>query len=150
MLGLYQFHHLAVNFFLRGFGAGKGSVPAQILVVHCLHGHHVEVVAHAVAGDHGTRQFCGLFDIVGRAGGDLSKDHFFCGPSACEGGDLIFQLLPGQQVLVAGVHLHGVSQCTGGAGNDRDLLDRSRVRLQRGNQCVADFVIGDDQLFFVG
>ena len=70
VLLLHQCHHLLVDLRLGLGGAGQRRVAAQVLVLHRLHGHHVEVPAHAVAGDHGAGQLGGLFNIVGSAGGD--------------------------------------------------------------------------------
>ena len=51
--------------------------------------------------------------------------------------------------MIAFVHLHGVAQGTGGAGNDGDLLHRSGMALQCCDQGMTDFVIADNQLFLV-
>ena len=45
--------------------------------------------------------------------------------------------------MVALLHLHGVAQGAGGAGNDCDFLYWSRVGLLGGHQSVADLVIGN-------
>ncbi len=115
-----------------------------------LQGHHVEVLAHAVAGDHGAGQLGGLLDVVGRAGGDGAEHHLLGGAAAGEGGDLVLQLLLVHQVVVALVHLHGVAQRAGGAGDDGDLLHGGGVGLLGRHQGVADLVVGHDALFVVG
>ena len=150
MLGLDQLHHLLVDLALGLGRAGKGSVAAQILVVDGLQCHHVKLVAHAVAGQHGAGKLGGLFDIIGSAGGDGVEHHFLGGTSAGEGGDLVFQLLLVHQVVVALVHLHGVTQSTRGAGDDGDLLHGGGVGLLGGDQSVADLMVGYDALFVVG
>ena len=150
MLSLDQLHHLLVDLALGLGRAGQRGVAAQILVVHGLQRHHVKVLAHAVAGEHGAGKLGGLLDIVGGTGGDGSEHHFLGGASAGEGGDLVFQLFLAHQVVVALVHLHGVTQCAGGAGDNGDLLHRGRVGLLGRHQCMADLVVGHDALFLVG
>ena len=150
MLGLYQLHDPLVNLALGLGRAGQRGVAAQILVVHRLQGHHVELFAHAVTGEHGAGKLGGLLDVVGRAGGDGAKHHFLGSTSAGEGGDLIFQLFLGHQVVVALFDLHGVAQCARGAGDDGDLLHGCGVILKRRHQCVADLMVGYDALFLVG
>ena len=50
-----------------------------------------------------------------------------------------------EHVLVL-VHLHGVAQGAGSAGDDGDLVDRGGIFLLGGHQGVADFVAGDHPL----
>ena len=52
--------------------------------------------------------------------------------------------------MVALIHLHGVAQSAGGAGDNGDLLYRGRVALAGSHQGVANLVVGDDPLFVVG
>ena len=52
--------------------------------------------------------------------------------------------------MVALVHLHGVAQCAGGAGDNSDLLHRCRVGLLGCHKGVADLMVGYDALFVVG
>ena len=47
------------------------------------------------------------------------------------------------------IYLHGISQCTGGTWNDRDLMDRCRICLLGSNQCMTNLMIGNDQLFLI-
>ena len=54
------------------------------------------------------------------------------------------------QVMVALLDLHRVAQRARGAGDNGDLLHRGGVALQRGNERVADLVVGDDPFFVVG
>ena len=54
------------------------------------------------------------------------------------------------QVVVALLHLHGVAQGAGGAGDDGDLLHRGGVGLLGRHQGVADLVVGHDPLLLVG
>ena len=82
MLGLDQLHHLLVDLTLGLGRAGKGSVAAQILVVDGLQCHHVKLIAHAVAGQHGAGKFGGLLDIVRRAGGDRIEGYLLGGAAA--------------------------------------------------------------------
>ena len=150
MLGLDEGDDLLVDLALGLSRAGKGGVSAEVLVVHGLQSHHVEVVAHAVAGQHGAGKLRCLFDVVGRAGGDGAEDDFLRRAAAGQGSDLIFQLGLIHQVVVALFHLHGVAQRAGGAGDDGDLLHRGRVGLFCRHKGVADLVVGHDALFLVG
>ena len=52
--------------------------------------------------------------------------------------------------MLALIHLHGVSQRTGGTGNDGDFLHRRRLGLERSHQCMTYLVIRHDELFLVG
>ena len=52
--------------------------------------------------------------------------------------------------MVALFDLHGVAQRAGRAGDDGDLLHGGGVRLQRGDERVADLVIGDRPLLMIG
>ena len=67
----------------------QGGVAAQVLVGDRLQGHHAEVIAHAVAGDHGTGQLGGLLNIVGGTGGNGVEDQLLRRAAAGEGGDLV-------------------------------------------------------------
>ena len=117
------------------------------MIGHGLQGHHIKVRAHAVAGDHSTGQLCGLLNIVGSACGGGTEYHFLSRAAAGIGGNLIFQLFLGQQIVVALFHLHGVAKGAGGAGNDGDFLHRSGMVLQGRHQSMADFMIGNSPLF---
>ena len=150
MLHSHQVHHLPVDQRLGLRGAGQCGVSAQILVGHGLHGHHVEVIAHAVAGDHGSRQPGRLLDIIAGAGGDRAECHFLGGSSAGQGGNLILQLFLVHQVVIALLHLHGVAESAGGSGNDGDLLHRCGVGLLCRHQGMSDLVVGHNQLFLGG
>mgnify|MGYP000086028009 CR=1 FL=1 len=57
--------------------------------------------------------------------------------------DFVEDLGPGHQHPFPFVHLHGVSQCTGSAGDNGDLLHRSRLGLEGSHQSVSHFVIGN-------
>ena len=70
--------------------------------------------------------------------------------AAGQGGDLVQQLLPAHQVMLILVHLHGIAQGAGGAGDDRDLGHRGGMRLHRRHQGMADFMVGHDFLFLLG
>ena len=52
--------------------------------------------------------------------------------------------------MVALLHLHGVAQRAGGAGDDGDLLHRGGIGLLGGHKGVADLVIGYRPFFLVG
>ena len=150
MLGLDQLHHFLVDLPLGLGRAGQGGIAAQILVGDGLQSHHVKVLAHAVAGDHGAGQLGGLLDIVGSTGGDGTEDHFLGSAAARQGSDLVLQLFLAHEVVVALIHLHGVAQGTRGAGDNGDLLHRGGVVLQGCHQGMADLVVSHDALFVVG
>ena len=150
MLGAHQFHDLAVDQGLCLRGAGQRGVAAQVLVGDRLHRDHVKLIAHAVAGDHSPGQACCLFNIVGSSCCDRSELHFLSGSAARQRRNLVFDLLPAHQVVVAlFLDLHSVAQGTGCAGDDRDLLHGGTVGLHGGHQGVSDLVIGDNELLFV-
>ncbi len=144
-----QLHDLFVNFALRFSGAGQGRVPAQILIRDGFHGDHVKVLAHSVAGDHGAGKLRSLLDVVGGAGGNGTEHQFFRRPAAGEGRDLVFQFLLVHQIVVVVLHLQGVAQSPGGAGDDGDFLHGSGVCLLCGDQGMADLVVRDDLLFLI-
>ena len=64
MLLLDKFNDLLIDLSLCLCRACERSVSAEILVLNCLHSDHVEVITHAVAGDHRSRQLGSLLDIV--------------------------------------------------------------------------------------
>ena len=131
-------------------GADQGGVPAHVLVGDGLQGHHIELVAHAVPGDHGPGQLGSLLDVVGRAGGNGVEDDLFGGTAAGKGGDLVQDLLLAHQVPLLLLHLHGVPQSAGSPGDDGDLGHRGGVGLEGGDQGVADLVVGHDLPLLVG
>ncbi|CAN4049147.1 Selenium metabolism protein YedF, partial [Dysosmobacter welbionis] len=77
VLALHQLHHLPVDLRRSLGGAGQGGVAPQVLILHCLQGHHVKVRAHAVPGNHGPGQLGGLLDVIGGAGGGGVEDQLF-------------------------------------------------------------------------
>ena len=150
MLLFYQFHDLAVDFLLRIRCAGQRGIAAQILVLYCLHGDHIKFIAHAVPGDHSAGQLGSLFNIVGGACGDLPKGDFFGGASTGIGGDFVLYFFLGQQIFIPCIHLHGIAQCPGGAGNDRDFLYGGGVALHGCHKGVADLMVRDHFFLLVG
>ena len=64
--------------------------------------------------------------------------------------NLILQFFLSHQEMLLLIYLHGISQCTGGTWNDRDLMDRCRICLLGSNQCMTNLMIGNDQLFLIG
>ena len=149
MLFLDDGDDFGVNVFLRFRRASQGRVAAEVFIGDRFHGDHVEFVRHAVAGDHGPGQLGRLFDVVRSACRDLVKDDFFGSPAAGEGGNLVFQFFPGEDVFILLVDLHGVAQGARRAGDDGDFLDRCRMTLEGSDQSMADFVVGDGLLFVV-
>ena len=86
MLPLHQRHYLLVDLSLGLGGAGQRGVTAQILIGNGLQRHHVEIVAHAVPGDHGTGQLGGLLNIIGGTGGDGAEGYFLRRPAGMASG----------------------------------------------------------------
>ena len=78
------------------------------------------------------------------------EDQLFGGPAAGVGGDLVQQLILRHEEMVTVVHLEGIAQRAGGAGDDGDLLHRGGVGLEGGYQGVARLVVGHDLLLLVG
>ena len=93
MLFSNKLNDLFVNSALRFSGAGKRSIPAQILIRDGFHGDHVKVLAHPVAGDHGAGKLRSLLNVISGSGGNGTEHQFFRRPAAGEGCDLVFQLL---------------------------------------------------------
>ena len=114
------------------------------------HGDHIEFIAHAVAGDHRAGNLCGLFDIIGRTGGNGAELQFFRRTSCGKGRNLVFKFRLGIQVMISFFYLHGIAERTGGTRDDCDLLYRCGVSLQSSDQRMTGFVIGDHLLFFIG
>ena len=149
MLLLYQFHNLAVNLRLGLRRADERGIVTQIPVVDRFQCHHIKLLAHAIASDHGPCKLCGLLDVIGCPCCDRAEDQFLCCPPAGVGSDLVFQLLFAHQVVVSLLHLHCVAERTRRARNDRNFLYRGRVALHRGNQRMADLVVGYDLLLMI-
>ena len=51
--------------------------------------------------------------------------------------------------MVPLIHLHGIAQCAGGTGYNRNLLHRRGVGLAGRHQGVADFMVSHDPLLFI-
>ena len=149
MRGGDQALHLGVHARAGLRAAHKRAVGGQVGIVDRFQRHHAELVAHAVAGNHGAGDLRGLFDVVARAGGDGAEHHFLGGAAAGEGGQLAEHVLAAHEHALALFNLHGVAQRAGGARNNGDLVHGSGVLLTRRNQRVADLVVGDDLLFLL-
>ena len=76
------------------------------------------------------------------------EDQIFSDPSACQSGDLVFDLLFGHQVMLILIHLHGIAKGSAGTGDDGDLGDRCGIGLHSGHQSMADLMVGNDLFFF--
>ena len=150
MLLLHQFHNFSVDGSLGLHGTGQGGISTQILVRHSLHGYHVNIFAHTVAGDHASGKLGSLFDIVGSSGGHRSEGDLFRCPPTGQGSNLILHLFLGHEVMVTFLfHLHGITQCSGGTGNNGDLLHRCGIGLLRCHQRVSDLMVCHDPLLFI-
>ena len=118
------------------------------MVSYYLGRHHVELFRHAAAGDHATSDASSLLDIVRRAAGDAAEDELFGAAAAGDGDNFVKECLLFHQHAVVLINLHGVAQRTIGAWNNRNLVHRRAILLHRSHQCMADFVVGDNLLFF--
>ena len=150
MLLFHQFNDLVVNFSLSFSRTCQRGVTAKILVGDCFKGNHVEVLIHTVAGDHGTGKAGCLFDIIGSPCCDGAEDNFFSGTTTCKCSNLILNFFFAHQIVIAFIHLHGVTKGTGCSRNNRDLLDRRRIVLFCSHKRMSDFVVGNNKLLFVG
>ena len=140
MLALHQCNHLLVNLRLGFRRAGQRRIAAKILVRHCFQRHHAKILAHPIAADHRARQLRRLLNVVGCSRRDRPQHNLLRSAATCQRGDLVLQLLLRHDVALILIHLHRVAQSPRRARNDRDLLHRRRVRLQRRNQCMANLV----------
>ena len=150
MLFFHQLHHFLIDGCLGLHGTGQGGISTQILVRHSLHGYHVKIFAHTVAGDHASGKLGSLFDIVGSSGGHRPEGDLFRGTSAGQCSDLVLHLFLAHQIMIAFLfHLHGITQCSGSTGHNGDLLYRCGIGLLRCHQCVSDLMVCHDPLFLI-
>ena len=148
--GLNQFAHLVLH---GGGGLGRAvgtQLAVEVGIDDRVEGHHADGVVHAEAGDHVARNGGGALDVVGGAGGAGVEHQLLGGAASHEHLKLLDEILFLHQHALLLVGLHGEAQRAGGAGNDGDLANRYGVFLARGDQGVADLVVGDDALFLGG
>ena len=150
MLLLHDLHHHVVDLRLGLRGACQAGISAEILVGHNLHGHHIELVGHTEAGNHGTGQLRCLLYIIGGSGGDLVEDQLLCRTSAGQGSHLVQDLRLVHQIMLILIHLHGVAESPAGTRDDGDLGHRRGVGLHGCNQGMSHLVVADHQLLLVG
>ena len=150
MFHLDKFHNFLVQKCLCLERTAQAGISAQILVCHVLHGNHVKVFTHTISGDHRSCKLGRLFNIVGGSGCDGMEDQFLCSTSACKSCDLVLQFLFCHQVMISVIYLHSVTKRTGCTRNDRNLVNRCRLGLLCGNQCMSDLMVGNDQFFLIG
>ena len=150
MLPSYKLHNLLIQKRLRLKGTGETCVSAKILIAHIFHGNHVKIITHTIPADHRSGNLGRLLNIIGGTGSNRMEDQLFRCTAACKCSDLILQFFLTHQEMFLFIHLHGISQCTGGTWNDRDLMDRCRICLLGSNQCMTNLMIGNDQFFLIG
>src|SRR5579864_7501688 len=108
-----------------------------------------ERIAHAPFAHHLARQLRGLLDVIAGAGRHLAVRDFLGDAAAHEHGEAVGQPVARvvEFVLLGQLQRHAERHP---AGNDRDLVDRIRVRQHRRDERVARLVDGRDLLLFVG
>ena len=122
----------------------------QILILHRGGGHQPQFVAHAIQGYHMPCQRRGFLNVVGGTGGLHTEHQLLCGSAAQCGFQVGDQLILSREELLLLGQVHGITQCTGSVRNDGDLGNRRGLFLQRSDQRVTDFMIGDQTLFCIG
>ena len=108
------------------------------------------MVTHAVTRHHRTGDLGCLFDIIRSPCRDRMEDQLLRRTTAGQCHDLVERLFPAHQEALIRLHLHRISKCPGGSRHNRDLVDRSRVRLQRRYQRMTDLMVGDNLLLIPG
>ena len=141
MLSLNQFHNLTVNLILRIRRACQGCVTAKILICHGFHSHHIKVITHTIAGDHGPGNLGCLFNVIGCTGRYLTKYHFLRSTATGKCCNLILQFLLCQKIFVSLLYLHGITKRAGSSWNDRNLLNRCRMCLHCCYKSVSNLMI---------
>ena len=104
--------------------AGKQASQAQQYA--SVEGTYVRIKGYPNVDDL-THDWKDMSDLVG------TEDELLCRPAAGEGGDLVQKLRPAHEAMFPAVHLHGVAQGAGGAGDDGDLGHRGGVALEGGH-----------------
>ena len=150
MLPSYKLHNLLIQKCLRLKRTGKTCISAKILIAHILHGNHIKIIAHTISADHRSGNLGRLLNIIGSTSGNGMENQFFRCTATCKGSDLILQFLLGHQEMFLLIYLHGITQCTRSTWNDRNLMNRCRIRLLGSNQRMPNLMIGNDQFLLVG
>ena len=78
------------------------------------------------------------------------ENQFFGTSAACKGCNLIGKLFLRHQVTLLGIYLHGITECSWGTGNNRNLGNRCGLCLQCGHKCMSDLMIGYNETFLRG
>ena len=91
-----------------------------------------------------------MLDVIRDTGCNLPEYDLLRRTATGQRGNFVFQFFLGHQNLIVLLDLHGVAQCAGGSGDDRDLLHRCGSRLQSSDQRMANLMVGDDLLFIIG
>ena len=71
-------------------------------------------------------------------------------PAAGKGGNLILDFFFRHQVMLAGFHLHGVTERARSTGDNGNLVNRGGMGLKCRHQGVSHLMIGDNQLLLIG
>src|SRR5687767_705396 len=108
-----------------------------------------ELLAHAVLRHHLARHLRRLLDVVRGAGRDVAAEvQLLRGPAAEGGRDVVLEFLLRAEVAV--LLRQGPGDAHGhAAGDDRDLVDRVRVRQELEAERVATLVVGHDDLLLL-
>ena len=150
VLFLYQGHYHLINLGLGFRGNGKAGISAQILIVQLFHSHHSHLRIHTVAGYHGSCRLGCTLNIIGGSCSAGMENEFLRTTSAGESGNFIFQLFLRIEIMVSlFLHLHGISQGSGGSGNNGDFMNRSGVLLQSSNQGMSNLMVCNNQLLLL-
>ena len=144
---LYQPDDLFIDTGCCLIAAGKRGIAAQIFIIHGFQCCHPEGFTHSQTRNHASGNLGCLLDIIAGSTGDGMEHQILCSTSAAAGHDFGECLLLGNQVAFLLRNLQGIAKCTACSRYDRDFRYRHTVFRFGRNQCVADFMIGYNQLF---
>ncbi len=141
---LEHIHDFCVNLCRCIICTVQRTSALQILTLHSLKPHQTKLFAHAVARDHRACNACRFLDIIGRTCRHGVKHNLLrCAP-AQKTDDHIMQLILRIEIFFILRHMHHIAERPHRARYDRNLLYRLRVFLQRTDQRVTDFMVGDN------
>ena len=144
----YDLYYFGIDLRLRLRRTGQGCIPSQILILDRLHRHHIKFITHTELSQHSSCQLSSLLNIIGCACCHFFENQLFCSSPAGKCSDLVEQFRFCHKEMLALIHLHGVSQRTGGTWNNGNFLNRCGIRLFCRNQCMPDLMVGNCQFFF--
>ena len=148
--------HNAVNLAVNGLrhfltvSPGMGQVPSdKHFIVIIPIGHQANPVRHTILSHHGMGRACGPFDVIGGAGGDISKDNLLRYPSPQQDCDILQHLLTCVEHLIILRERHCIASRPHSCGNDGDGIYRSHIREQMKENRMTRLMVSRNLLLFV-